>query len=221
MANVPPSQMVLIVDDEGAAVRVLQAALKERFAVVDGVESPAKALEKLRHRTYGVLFVDFKMPGMDGLSFIQQIRHMEIFTPAILFSGFITTEITLRAFQLGVIDLIAKPPDLFTIWNTAEDILHRFSPEERQDTRSLNHAKRLLHRCQFSEAKALLEGLAENPNNPEASLLLAMTCEVMGAFNEAEVTYKKTLQHTYAEDLDSSHREWLKISESGRNEDKG
>lgn len=213
MADVLPSQMVLIVDDENSAVRVLQTALKKRFMVVDGVESPAKALEKLRHQTYGLLFVDFNMPGMDGLSFIEQLRHMEIFTPAILFSGYITPEITLRAFQLGVIDLIAKPPELLTIWNTAEDIVRRFSPEERQETRSLNHAKRLLHRCRFSEAKALLEDLAGSPHHPEASLLLAMACEVMGAFSQAELTYKKTLRHAYADNPESSDRAWLKISD--------
>jgi len=213
MVHVPLSQRVLIVDDESSAVRVLQAALKKRFEIVDGAESPAEALEKLRHQAYGLLFVDFKMPGMDGLSFIQQIRYMEIFTPAILFSGYITPEITLRAFQLGVIDLLAKPPDLFDIWNTAEDVLRRFSPEERQDTQSRNHAKRLLHQCRFSEAKALLEGLARNPDDPEAGLLLAMACEVMGAFSEAEQTYKKTLQHAYAENPESLDRAWLRISD--------
>jgi CheY-like chemotaxis protein len=213
MANVVSSQTVLIVDDERMAIRSLQAVLKDSYAAVDGVESSVEALEKLRQSRYDLLFVDLQMPYLDGLSFVEQLRNLEIFTPVILFSGYITPDIMLRAFQFGVIDLVAKPPTLNAIRHTVQDVLRRFSNPDGGGAVSLDEAKRLIHRRKFIEAKVLLENLAEDSQAEDARLLLAMTCEVLGAFDEAEVRYKKALRNVVRElpGGEPEDRAWLAV----------
>src|SRR5437879_9527792 len=80
---------VLIVDDDPALLQALPEALRLRMdgVTVDVADSAAAALERIAARDYDVIVTDIKMPGMDGLALMAEIRGRQPDTPTIMITG--------------------------------------------------------------------------------------------------------------------------------------
>src|SRR5262245_59255519 len=70
------SSSILVVDDSRVMTRVLRRLLNEiGFKDIDEVHDGASALERLRHKPYGVLISDWQMEPMSGLALVQEVRR--------------------------------------------------------------------------------------------------------------------------------------------------
>jgi DNA-binding NtrC family response regulator len=103
---------VLLIDDERAIRRALREILEFETCAVDEAENGAQALDKLKSKTYDLVFSDIKMPQMDGLELLDQILALGIETPVIMISGHGTVETAVGAIKKGAFDFIEKPLDL-------------------------------------------------------------------------------------------------------------
>jgi DNA-binding NtrC family response regulator len=103
---------VLLIDDERAIRRALREILEFEACTVDEAENGAQALDKLKSKTYDLVFSDIKMPQMDGLELLDQILALGIETPVIMISGHGTVETAVGAIKKGAFDFIEKPLDL-------------------------------------------------------------------------------------------------------------
>ena len=103
---------VLLIDDERAIRRALREILEFESCAVDEAENGAQALDKLKSKTYDLVFSDIKMPQMDGLELLDQILALGIETPVIMISGHGTVETAVGAIKKGAFDFIEKPLDL-------------------------------------------------------------------------------------------------------------
>ena len=74
-------------------------------ASLDGSE----ALEILQHENFDLLILDINVPGMDGLTLLEQLHEMRIHTPAIYISALVDIEDISRAYDLGCYDYLKKP----------------------------------------------------------------------------------------------------------------
>jgi len=103
---------VLIVDDESLTRRGIRSMLKSSWGDVTEVqeaENAEEALAKIRETPFDILFVDIRMPGMNGLSFIETASAILPSATFILVSGYHEFEYTKRAIQLRVSDYLLKP----------------------------------------------------------------------------------------------------------------
>lgn len=103
--------VVLVVDDDEDTCRNLSDILSDLGYEVDTAPDGPSALELVRRRAYDVAILDYRMPGMDGLTLYREIRKMRSGTVAIVvtaYSGHTTPEETLAA---GVWQVLAKPVD--------------------------------------------------------------------------------------------------------------
>jgi PAS domain S-box-containing protein len=84
-----PTARILIVDDDPALLQALTGTVGFRMKslVVDAVESPAAALERVAEINYDAIISDVKMPKMDGWVLMQEIRKIRSRVPVILMSG--------------------------------------------------------------------------------------------------------------------------------------
>ena len=105
---------VLHVDDEPTDLEItrifLKREAKDNFDIV-GVLSAEEALKKLKEERFDVIVSDYKMPGMDGLEFLETLRKNETHTnhlPFILFTGKGGEEVAKTAFNKGADRYIAK-----------------------------------------------------------------------------------------------------------------
>jgi DNA-binding NtrC family response regulator len=102
---------VLIVDDESHMREILVAALAPLRARLIGAESASQALHFLANENIDVVVSDIRMPGMDGLDFLQRVREETPGIRFILFSAHGNMETLIRALRLGVADFVTKPFD--------------------------------------------------------------------------------------------------------------
>jgi CheY-like chemotaxis protein len=81
---------ILLVDDENSIREVFAEVLREEGYDVSAVENGVQGLEALGKNTFDLILVDKKMPGIDGLDFIRQVRERKLPTKIVLISGSIS-----------------------------------------------------------------------------------------------------------------------------------
>jgi signal transduction histidine kinase len=102
---------ILVVDDDPALLDALPRALRMRLPSlqVDTCESAPAALEKIAATDYDAIVSDIKMPGMDGLALLGEIKNLRPGTPTLLITGHGERELTVQALRGGAYDFIQKP----------------------------------------------------------------------------------------------------------------
>jgi len=104
---------VLLVDDDPALLQALPQALRLRMGgvTVETADSAAAALDRIAARDYDAIVTDIKMPGMDGLGLLAEIRGRQPDTPTLMITGHGEYDLALRCLRGGAYDFIQKPID--------------------------------------------------------------------------------------------------------------
>jgi excisionase family DNA binding protein len=104
-------QRVLVVDDEASIRDLLAKTLALAEYDVDTAGDGAAALDRLRERrgSYDLMIADLRMPGMDGLTLIREVKQINANLPIIIITGFSTESSAIEAVNLGVAGYLTKP----------------------------------------------------------------------------------------------------------------
>jgi DNA-binding NtrC family response regulator len=99
----------LIVDDEQIKTEVLKDALEDAGYAVDLASSPLRAKELLGQHEYQVILTDIRMPGMDGLTFLRELKAKRPEQVVVMMTAYGTVEAAVEAMKLGAMDFLQKP----------------------------------------------------------------------------------------------------------------
>src|SRR5467141_5163310 len=104
---------VLLVDDDLALLQALPEALRLRMGGVkiDTADSAEAALDLIAARDYDAIVTDIKMPGIDGLELLAEIRTQRPDTPTVMITGHGEHDLVMQALRGGAYDFIQKPID--------------------------------------------------------------------------------------------------------------
>ncbi|MGH2932722.1 MAG: ATP-binding protein [Gaiellaceae bacterium] len=107
------SARILIVDDDTALLEALPDAIALRMdgITIDTCETAPGALDKIRQTDYDVIVTDIKLPGMDGLELLDEIKLLRPGTPTVLITGHGERDLAVRALRGGAYDFVQKPID--------------------------------------------------------------------------------------------------------------
>lgn len=105
-----PSHM-MIVDDEKDFVEMLSLRLTETGEDVITAYSGMECLEKLEKTDIDVVILDVKMPGMDGIETLREIKKHYPLVEVIMLTGHGTIETAVEGMKLGAHDFLVKPAD--------------------------------------------------------------------------------------------------------------
>jgi excisionase family DNA binding protein len=102
---------ILVVDDEASIRDLLQKTLALAEYDVETAQDGNAALERLNETpsAFDLLIADLKMPGMDGLTLIRQVKRLKAELPIIIITGFSTESSAIEAVNLGVAGYLTKP----------------------------------------------------------------------------------------------------------------
>jgi len=100
---------VLIVDDELDYLETIVKRLRARDVDVSGVESGYLALEALDRSSPDVIILDVRMPGLDGIETLREIKKRKPLTEVIMLTGHASVESGIQGMQLGAFDYLMKP----------------------------------------------------------------------------------------------------------------
>lgn len=103
---------VLIIDDERAIRRALKEILEYENCQVIEAENGKEGLDTIHSNAVDVIFCDIKMPIMDGMELLHQLKEEGSDVPIIMISGHGTLETAVQAIKIGAFDFIEKPLDL-------------------------------------------------------------------------------------------------------------
>ncbi len=102
---------ILIVDDELAVRDSLTKWFLEDGYRVGAAENAADAIRQMQLRTWDVILLDIKMPGMDGMELQQRIREIDPSATIIFITAHASVDTAVRALKSGALDYVTKPID--------------------------------------------------------------------------------------------------------------
>jgi two-component system, NtrC family, nitrogen regulation response regulator NtrX len=100
---------ILVIDDEAAIRDSLKMILEYEGYEVLTAPTGEDGIAQAEREAPDLLFLDVKMPGMDGLEVLQRLRHFVEVTPIVVISGHGTVSTAVEATKLGAFDFIEKP----------------------------------------------------------------------------------------------------------------
>jgi len=117
---------VFLVDDDHAVRFVLTHALRDAGLSVQAFDSAEAALAALDGEPLPALvFTDIRMPGMDGLAFLDALKARAPALPVVVMSAYTDIASTAGAFRGGALEYLSKPFDLDDAIALAERLLQR------------------------------------------------------------------------------------------------
>jgi DNA-binding NtrC family response regulator len=102
---------VLLVDDEKDFIEMLSLRLEEVGEKITVAYSGQEALDALEKDDIDVVILDIKMPGMDGIEVLREIKKKFPMVEVIMLTGHGSTETAVEGMKLGAFDYLMKPAD--------------------------------------------------------------------------------------------------------------
>jgi DNA-binding NtrC family response regulator len=151
---------ILIVEDEAKMRRLLELNLGEEGFTTLSAGDAESGLKLLRENSVDLVVTDLKLPGMNGLEFLQAIKHQNAALPVIVMTAFGTVETAVEAMKAGASDYVLKPfalAEMRMVIHKELDV-HKL----REENRSLREAlgKRYAHPNVVARSPKMQEVLA-------------------------------------------------------------
>ncbi len=138
---------IMIVDDEEIVRTSLTSWLLEDDYEVFALDSGKHALEELKKRDYDLMLVDLKMPEMDGLQLMKEVKKELPDLPVIIMTAYATVDTAVKAIKEGAYDYLMKPFDPEEISITIKKIIK----QQRLEQENIYLRKELAKQFQFHQ----------------------------------------------------------------------
>jgi DNA-binding NtrC family response regulator len=132
---------VLLVDDELAFLEALAKRLRKRNIDITLTGSAMEALRILGDKPVDVVVLDLKMPGMDGIQAVREIKRTTPLVEVIMLTGHASVEAAIEGMELGAFDYLTKPVDIEELVYKLQDAYRKKSIEEEK-IRLMEHAEK-------------------------------------------------------------------------------
>ncbi|MEK6693163.1 MAG: sigma-54 dependent transcriptional regulator, partial [Nitrospirota bacterium] len=136
---------ILLVDDEKNILKVMSASLKKEGYEVETARSGEEAAGKMETNRYSLVITDYKLPGINGLDLLKELKIKNAELPVIILTAFGTIEKAVEAMKEGASNYLTKPLNLEELTLVVRDAMERHALiEENKDLR-----RRLLDKYSF------------------------------------------------------------------------
>ncbi|MGB0176840.1 MAG: sigma-54-dependent transcriptional regulator [Owenweeksia sp.] len=166
---------ILIVEDEKAIRNVLRNILTDenKDFEIDEAENGKQGLDLMAEKDFDLVLCDIKMPGMDGIEVLEQVRRKHPDSAVIMISGHGDLDTAVESMRKGAYDYISKPPDLNRLINTVRNALDRNDLVKENkvlkkkigknfqmvgESPALEHIKEMIEKVAPTDARVLITG---------------------------------------------------------------
>jgi DNA-binding NtrC family response regulator len=127
--------LVLVIDDETGSRESMAIAIEKAGLAVRTFDDARRALEFLEENEGVLLAVcDLRMPGMDGVAFLKEVRERKLDLGVILVTGYGSIESAVEAMRVGADDYLTKPVDLYELRKRVMNLVEKQRLQEEVST---------------------------------------------------------------------------------------
>jgi FixJ family two-component response regulator len=188
---------VLIVDDEKNIRLTLSLALEKLDLPVDTAVNGEEALAKLAEKSYALMLLDLRMPGIDGMEVLRRVPEIRPEVKVVIITAWGSIEAAVEAMKLGAVDFLQKPFDAEDVRKLVSSLLDQASRETSQDREYDNYlelAFKRISKGEFDAARVYAhKAISLDSDRPEAFNLLGGLYEARSNRLEAEKSYRVAL----------------------------
>lgn len=123
---------ILLVDDEIVFTENMSRLLTSRGYLVTAVNNGESAIKELEAKDFDVVVLDLKMPGMDGIATLKEIKKLDLFTEILILTGHGAVDTALGAIKLGAYDYLAKPCEIDELVEKIEGAWQQKDDDEKK-----------------------------------------------------------------------------------------
>ena len=123
---------VLLVDDEKAFLDTLVKRLKKRGLNALEVHNGNEALELIRSQHVDIVVLDVRMPEIDGLQTLREIKKTHPLIEVIMLTGHASVEVAIAGMEAGAFDYLMKPMDINELVYKLQDAFDRKKLQEEK-----------------------------------------------------------------------------------------
>jgi two-component system response regulator FixJ len=152
---------VFLVDDDPKILQAAREALESVGLKVTCFTCARDCLEKIVGKKCDLLVTDVRMPGINGMELLAEVRHSAPWLPVLILTAYGDIPMAARAFKNGALDFIEKPFSRETLISAVEDTLRKTGPVDTLLGKSLSKTE-----------MRVLPLLLDGKGNKETALLL-------------------------------------------------
>ncbi|MFC1914057.1 response regulator [Chloroflexota bacterium] len=115
--------LILVVDDQFGDRETLKGILEDKGYLVATAADGAEAIRLVKERHYDVIFLDVKMPGIDGVETFEKVNEIDPKTSVIMMTGYTEEDLVKRAISCGAYTCIYKPFDMEKVIGLVDNII--------------------------------------------------------------------------------------------------
>lgn len=188
---------VLVVDDEKNIRLTLSLALEKLNLPVDTAANGEEALTKLAEKSYTLMLLDLRMPGIDGMEVLRRVLSIRPEVKVVIITAWGSIEAAVEAMKLGAVDFLQKPFDAEDVRNLVSSLLdqgNRDTSRNREYDNYLELASKRIGKGEFEAARVYAhKAVSIDPDRPEGFNLLGGLYEARSNRLEAEKNYRVAL----------------------------
>ena len=124
---------ILLVDDEQVFTDNMASLLTARGYRVHSAYNGESALKALEKERFDVVVLDLKMPGMDGITTLRELKKLGLFTETLILTGHGSMDSAVEAIKLGAYDYLTKPCGIEELVTKIEGARDKKNGAERKD----------------------------------------------------------------------------------------
>lgn len=121
---------ILVIDDQPGIRRLLTEVLTEEGYIVFEAANGYEGLQKAKDNRPRLILMDMKMPGMDGIETLRELRKVGIGDRVIMMTAYGELDLINEAKELGATDYITKPFDIVSLCQLIERNLREQKAKE-------------------------------------------------------------------------------------------
>jgi two-component system response regulator AtoC len=122
---------IFIVDDDKQIPSLFEDVLSPLGHEVTAKSTAEEAIEYLKEDEADLIFLDLKLPGMDGISFLQKLNRLQYKIPVVVITGYANIDTAVQAMKLGAYDYVRKPLNLDEILIIVNKIVEELQKDEQ------------------------------------------------------------------------------------------
>jgi DNA-binding response OmpR family regulator len=162
---------ILIIDDEPNLRRSLGLILQRAGYSVVTAANAGEAIQLLKTGSYDLAFLDLKLPDINGIELLPQIKNLYPEMPIVILTAHATLDTAIEAVRLGARDYLLKPVDPDSILNRVESVLKEHKPKRRREI--TNQLQNLLAELQSIDGQEMAPIASSSlPNQTDPSRYL-------------------------------------------------